>query len=306
MTFASQTAPQQAAQGGSFLASLLVNFHEWMQLGPVSYLMALGSGLLLILVGKILIMWLLRILKRALTKSKKSNYLITNFVVKVLNILGWILLIIAFLQHMGLDMGSFLTGLGIAGIIFGIAFQETLGNLLSGVMIVMNAPFRIGDYIDAGSYSGTVKDMDMICVVLATADNKKITLSNKLVWGSPIFNYTNVKNRGITMEVRVSYGSDLEKVKQVIFSILDSYKEVLPTPAPVIKVDKLSTSAIHFFVQPWTAPADYWTVFWRFQGEIGARLAEVGIKIPFDQLELHVVDVPKEVNQTNPPRRSIH
>ncbi len=295
MAFASETAPQEAAQSGGFFAKILVNVNDWMQLGPVSFLLTLGGGLLIVLIGKLLIIWVHRMLKRALTKSKKFNALITRFILQLVNIIGWIFLLIAFLQHLGLDMGPVLAGLGISGIILGLAFQETIGNLLSGVMIVINSPFSIGDYIDSGSFSGTVKDMDMICVILATPDNKKITMSNKLVWGSPIINYSNVESRGVTMEVRVPYGSDLEKVKKVISSVLDSYDEVLPDPAPLIEVNTLSKSSIDFFVRPWTTPADYWTVFWRFQGDIGVRLAEAGIKIPFEQFDLHIAEVPKEI-----------
>ena len=123
---------------------------------------------MIVLIGKVLIIWLTKVFKRSLSRSKKINDLMARFMLQLVNIVGWIFLIIIFLQHMGLNMGPVLAGLGISGVILGFAFQETIGNLLSGVMIVMNSPFRIGDYIDAGSYSGTVKDMDMICVILAT------------------------------------------------------------------------------------------------------------------------------------------
>ena len=295
MAFATETAPEAAAKSGSFFSKVLVNMHEWSQLGPVSFLIDLGGGLLIVLIGKILITWLKKVFKRALGKSKKINDLMSRFLLQLVNIVGWIFLLIAFLQHMGLDMGPVLAGLGITGVILGFAFQETIGNLLSGVMIVMNSPFRIGDYIDAGSYSGTVKDMDMICVILATPDNKKITMSNRLVWGSPIVNYSDMERRRVDLVVSVPYGSDVATVKQVISSIFARYEEILPDPVPTIEVHKLSASSVDFVARPWTKPADYWKVYWRFQGEIIARLAEVGLEVPFDQLDLHVIDTPKAI-----------
>ncbi|HBO35731.1 MAG TPA: mechanosensitive ion channel family protein, partial [Sphaerochaeta sp.] len=81
--------------------------------------------------------------------------------------------------------------------------------------------------------------------------------------------------------------------KQVIKNILDSYPEVLPDPAPVIEVNKLNTSSIDFVVRPWTKPADYWKVYWRFNGEILQRLAEAGLSVPFNQLDVHIIDQPK-------------
>lgn len=296
---AATTAPQAAAESGSFFSQVVLNLHEWSQLGPVAFFLSLGGGLLIVLIGKLLIYWLSRILKRALGRSKKINDLMARFILQLTNILGWIFLIIAFLQHMGLNMGPVLAGLGITGVILGLAFQETIGNLLSGVMIVINAPFRIGDYIDAGSFSGTVTDMDMICVILSTPDNKKITMSNKLVWGSPIVNYSNMDRRRVDLLVSVAYGSDVATVKQVISSIFSRYEEILPEPAPVIEVSKLSASSIDFIARPWTKPQDYWKVNWRFQGEICSRLAEAGISVPFNQLDLHIIDVPKGLELSN-------
>ena len=295
MALASETAPEAAAKSGSFISRVLLDIHQWSQLGPVSFFITLGGGLLIVLIGKILINWLKRVLSRTLNKSKKINDLMARFILQLVNIIGWIFLLIAFLQHMGLNMGPVLAGLGISGVILGFAFQETIGNLLSGVMIVMNAPFRIGDYIDAGSYSGTVRDMDMICVILATPDNKKITMSNRLVWGSPIVNYSDLDRRRVDMRVSVPYGADVKTVKEVISSIFASYEEILPEPAPTIEVSKLNTSSVDFIARPWTIPSNYWKVYWRFQAEIPTRLAEVGISIPFEQLDLHIIDTPKKI-----------
>ncbi len=295
MAFASETAPEAAAKSGSFISKVLIDIHEWSQLGPVAFFITLGGGLLIVLIGKILITWLKRVLNRALNRSKKINDLMSRFILQLVNIIGWIFLLIAFLQHMGLNMGPVLAGLGISGVILGFAFQETIGNLLSGVMIVMNAPFRIGDYIDAGSYSGTVKNMDMICVILATPDNKKITMSNRLVWGSPIVNYSDLERRRVDMIVSVPYGADVKTVKEVISSIFASYEEILPEPAPTIEVSKLNTSSVDFIARPWTIPSNYWKIYWRFQAEIPTRLAEVGISIPFEQLDLHIIDTPKKI-----------
>ncbi|MDX9985151.1 mechanosensitive ion channel family protein, partial [Sphaerochaeta sp.] len=215
----------EAAVSDSFFGRLMYKIDGWTQLGPVSFLITLGTGLLMVLVGKILIVWLSRILRRSLARAKKINDLMARFILQLVNIVGWIFLIVAFLQHMGLNMGPVLAGLGITGVILGFAFQETIGNLLSGVMIVINAPFRIGDYIEAGAFSGTVTDMDMICVILSTPDNKKITMSNKLVWSNPIVNYSNIERRRVELSVSVAYGTDLQVVRDVVWKMLNSYSE---------------------------------------------------------------------------------
>ncbi|HKM06122.1 MAG TPA: mechanosensitive ion channel family protein, partial [Sphaerochaeta sp.] len=93
--------------------------------------------------------------------------------------------------------------------------------------------------------------------------------------------------------VRVAYGSDVATVKRVISSVFATYEEILPSPAPTIEVSMLNTSSVDFIARPWTKPADYWKVYWRFQGEISTRLAEVGIFIPFNQMDLHIIEAAK-------------
>ncbi len=277
----------------SWFVSAMQQIDNWAQLRPVAFLIDVAVGLLIVIIGKLLIMYFCRVLKRALDRSKKINDLMERFILQLVNIIGWIFLAITFLQHLGLNMGPVLAGLGITGVILGFAFQETIGNLLSGVMIVLNAPFRIGDFVETGSFSGSVNDMDMLRVTLRTPDNKKITLSNKLVWGSPIVNFSDVERRRVELSVSVAYGSDIQLVKDTVRKILDRYEEILPEPAPVVEVNKLSASSVDFIVRPWTKPADYWKVYWRFQGEICDRLAEVGLTVPFNQLDLHIIDQPK-------------
>lgn len=280
----------EAVAESSAFGRFVEKIDSWIQIGPVEFLVNVAIGLLIVLIGKLVIIGISRMLKRVLDRSKKINDLMARFILKLVNVIGWIFLIIAFLGRLGLDMGPVLAGLGITGVVLGFAFQDTIGNLLSGMMIVINAPFRIGDYIETGSFSGSVSDMDMICVILSTPDNRKITISNKLVWGSPIVNYSNVDRRRLGLTVSVAYGTNIQLAKDTIWKILNSYSEILPEPAPMVEVNTLAASSIDFAVRPWTKPEDFWKVHWRFQGEIVDRLAEVGISVPFNQLDVHIVD----------------
>jgi small conductance mechanosensitive channel len=100
-------------------------------------------------------------------------------------------------------------------------------------MIIINAPFKIGDYIDSGSFSGTVTDMDLICVTLVTPDNRT-SLSQTSWSGKPIVNYSSMDKRRVDMTIsraygRIFHGSRVDQQK------LATYPEVLPNPAPTIE-----------------------------------------------------------------------
>lgn len=261
---------------------------RWSQARSIAFLLTLLGGIIIIAVGKLLIHVVMKILARALRRSKKINDLMARYTLQLVNILGWVFLAVAFLQHMGLNMGPVLAGLGITGVILGFAFQETIGNLLSGVMIVINAPFRIGDYIEAGAFSGTVTDMDMICVTLSTPDNKKITMNNKLVWGSPIVNYSDIERRRVELGVSVALGTDVEKTKKTIKDLITSYAEVLPAPEAVVEVTKVTATSMDLVVRPWVRPSDYWKVHFRFNAEIYDRLKDRGIAIAPNRLDVYL------------------
>ncbi len=242
--------------------------------------------LLTIVVGN-LVIWIFRkIFGRIFNKSKRINDLMAKFLLKVISSVGWVIIALIVLRQVGVNMAPLLAGLGITGFILGFAFQETLGNLLAGVMIVLNAPFRIGDYIEVGSMAGTVKDMDMMGVTLATPDNKRVIMANKLIWGHAIVNYSYTERRRVEMGVSIAPSSDVEKAKEVIKGLLESYPEVLSEPPIFIGVRAYTRSSVDLVVRPWAKPSDYWNVNFRFQQEILVKFKESGIELPVPEVKI--------------------
>lgn len=274
----------------SFMDSIKLWFNE----EAVGMVFSLIGIILILVVGKILIVLLKKVLAKAFARSKKINQLMAKFLLKVVSVVCWIFVLLIVLSHIGVDLAPIIAGLGITGFILGFAFQETLGNLLAGVMIVLNAPFRVGDYVEVGSMNGTVKDMDMMSVTLATPDNKRVIMANKLIWGQAIVNYSYTETRRVEMGVSIAYDSDVNKAKQIIWDILGSYPEILPEPAPVVEVNKLNDSSVDLVVRPWTKPGDYWKVYFRFQQEILEKFRAANVEIPFPQLDMHQIGAPRK------------
>jgi small conductance mechanosensitive channel len=223
-------------------------------------------------------------------KSKKLNELMQKLILKIVAAVAWILLLVVILGQIGVNLAPIIAGLGVTGFILGFAFQETLGNLLAGVMIALNSPFRIGDYVEIGSISGSVRDMDMMSVTLATPDNKRVIMANKLIWGNAITNYSFTETRRVELGASIAYDSDVNKAKEILWDIINSYPEVLPEPKPMIEVIKLNDSSVDLVVRPWTKPGDYWTVYFRFQQEVLEKFRDAGLEIPFPQIDVHTPD----------------
>jgi len=226
-------------------------------------------------------------LLRIFIKAKSISDLLGEYIVRIVYVVGWILLVLTFFTHLGIDMGPMITGLGVTGIVLGLALQDSLSNFFSGFMIILNQPFRKGDYIEVGAYSGTVKSMDLICIQLTTFDGKLITMSNRVIWNAPIMNYSFTDKRRVNIVVGVPYDTNLLDAKQVFMDIINTYPEVLSDPAPAVEINELANSSINFVVRPWVRPEDYWKVFFRFNGEILQKLAEKNIFLPFPQMDVH-------------------
>lgn len=271
----------------SIANSLLETLQFWKGQGFVAFSTNLLTGILIFIISWIILKIILRSFKLVLNKSKNLSELLITYILKILSVIGWIIIIITFLQHIGINMGPLVAGLGVTGVVIGLAFQDSLSNFFSGAMLVINEPFRKGDYIEVGSLSGSVASMDLMCVTLNTPDGKRITMSNKLVWGVAITNYSYTTKRGVSITVSVPYNADLAVCKEVFTEMIASYPEVLSDPLPIIEVHQLADSSINFLLRPWVKPEDYWKVYWRFNSQVVGKLAEKGISVPFPQLDVH-------------------
>lgn len=267
---------------------------DWMDvfISSLSMLERIGVNLIvsaiIFFVAKIAVMVVKRLLNKAEGRHVKFTPLMSGFVFKLLKVLIWIFAILFILAVWGIDLTPVVAGLGVTGVVLGFALQESISSIFSGMMLAINQPFELGDYVDIGSTSGTVRAMDIMSVTLTTPDNRKITMSNKIVWSQVITNYSSMDKRRLDMNAGVAYGTDLNKAKQVIKDVIDSYPEVLKDPAPVIEVSELADSEITFIVRPWVAPSDYWPVKWRFQKDICEALERAGIEIPYNKLDVYV------------------
>ena len=243
----------------------------------------------IIIVAQLLRAIIKRMILNLSKRSRKFTFIMAQLVWKLAAALIWVIAIVSVLGIFGIDLTPVLAGLGITGVVLGFALQESISSLFSGVMIAINAPFRVGDWVDIGDISGTVVSMDLMCVTLSSGDNKKITMNNKNVWGNTIVNYSYIDKRRLDMSVTVRYTDDLEKAKSTIRELVTSYPEVLRDPAPLVEIGSYNDSSISIYVRPWVMPSDYWPVYWRFNADILKTLNANGIDMPFNQMDVHLI-----------------
>lgn len=225
-----------------------------------------------------------RWLRRTSRMSMLAEKLISRTIRHALMLIGFLLALAA----VGVDVGPLLAAVGATGFIIGFALQGTLSNFASGLMILMNRPFDVGDAVEAGGVIGTIEEMTLVSTTFLSFDNQRIIVPNNEIWNKVITNITANKTRRVDLEFGVGYHDDLDRVRAILEQEAGRHPLVLDEPAPVVKMHKISDSSILFICRPWSKTEDYWTVYWELLSSIKQRFDQEGITLPYPQRAVHV------------------
>ena len=240
---------------------------------------------------------LIRLLNAALSKlmnSKKLDLSVASFISSLINILLTVVLLIAIVNILGVNNSSFVALFASFGVAMGMALSGTMQNFAGGVMILLFRPYKIGDYIQAQGQEGTVKSIQIFNTVIITADNRTIFVPNGGLSNNIIVNFNNQDSRRVEWTIGIDYGTDYDKAKSVLQSILSGDKRILKDPNPFIALKMLNESSVDILIRVWVDRSDYWDVYFNINEQIYKMFAAHGINIPFPQLTVHLSDNTKE------------
>lgn len=257
----------------------------------VPMIMEYGSRVLLALVTLAVGWWLINRLTvkiGQLLALRKADLALQGFISSLANIILKILLVVSVASMIGIQTTSFVAAIGAAGLAIGLALQGSLANFAGGVLILLFRPFKIGDWIEAQSVSGTVDSIQIFHTVLRTGDNKTVIVPNGNLSNGIITNYNRQPTRKVVFDVGVDYEADLQKVREVLLALADDPR-VRKDPAPVVVVTTLGDSAITMSLRVWVDTPNYWDVLFMFNEHARDRLKAEGVDIPFPQRVVRVV-----------------
>lgn len=197
---------------------------------------------------------------------------------------------LAVLSEAGISVAGAATVLAAAGFAIGLAFQGTLSNFSSGVLLLVFRPFKVGDMVVVGGVSGKVNEIDLFTTTIDTTDNRRLILPNSSIAGTTIENITFHNHRRVDLIVGVAYKSDIDKTRRVIQEAVESLSDrMIPGEDRGLKVflSSLSPSSVDWTVRFWTHKVAYWDVRELLLVRIKQNLDRNGIEIPFPQMQLH-------------------
>jgi len=250
-----------------------------------------GPKLLLAIITLIVGLWILKRVNKLIRKSfDKANMepSLSTFLRNLLMTLMKALLGLTVLSMIGLQMTSFVAILGAAGLAVGLALSGTLQNFAGGVIILLLKPFKVGDFIEAAGYTGTVKEIQIFVTILNTTDNKRIILANGALASSNLTNFSAEPLRRVDWTIGIGYGDDYDAAKALIERFIAEDEKILKDPAPFIGLGALADSSVNITVRGWVEAANYWDVFFRMNERVYKEFGENNLNIPFPQMDVHV------------------
>ena len=242
-------------------------------------------ALIVFFIGRFFIKRICRIIKAVLDK-KGTNPSLDSFVESVLSITLNFVLIIIIVGVLGIETSSFLALFASAGVAIGMALSGTLQNFAGGVMVVLFHPYKIGDYIEAQGYAGTVKDIQIFNTILTTPDNQTVVIPNGGLSTGSLRNFSTESTRRIDIDVEVAYGTQPSAVREALTALTKTDSRVIKECE--VYMTQMGSSSIVFSWRMWVETKNYWSVKFDMTEKVYNKLNELGIEIPFQQIDVHV------------------
>lgn len=248
----------------------------------------LVGALLLLFVG----WWLVGVASRHVVRGLEKTEIdatLRPLIAQVVRMILLVVLLLTVLGTVGVQTGSLIAVLGAAGLAIGLALQGTLSNVASGVVLLMQRPFEVGDTVNLDGNFGTVTSIGLIATEFRTPDGLYMMMPNSKVWGSNIRNLNRNPVRRVELVIGISYGDDIDRAIAIVERVIAADSRVLADPAPLVAVGELGDSSVDLWIRPWTKTADWFSTTLDLRKGIKQAFDAEGISIPFPQRDVHMI-----------------
>ncbi len=250
-----------------------------------------GFKLLAVMVVLVIGWWLskyaVRLIEKALLKSK-IDISVHGFIKSVSGFFFKLMVVITAAGILDVPVTTFIAMLSAAGLAIGLALKDSLSNFAAGMLLLVFRPFSVGDYISAASVEGTVLSIQILYTSMNTVDNKRVMVPNGSIVGSHITNYSVNEFRRIDKVYSVAYGSDVQKVKEVLMGIVVKEERILDERGIILGVIRHNESSIDFDLKIWVKRTDYLNVLYAINEEVLKKFDENDLEIPYPTREIMV------------------
>ena len=243
-----------------------------------------------LLVGLTAVRLITKITARLVNRMQKVNGRLQKLVLTAVKALLYVLTVIITAEALGFNTSSLTALLSVLTLGITLAAEDILGNVAGGLVILSSRPFALGDFIEAGGISGTVREIGLHHTKLETPDGQMVLMPNKDLSSSKIINYTVLGRRRVVRTVTASYDAPTEEVKAACLEAVAAAPGILSDPAPAVQLTNYGASSIEYTIFCWCCVEDYWPVYFACNENLRSAFANYGVEMTYDHLNVHVVN----------------
>ena len=227
--------------------------------------------------------------RKVINGSKKLDEAMRGFARSAVKIILWLLTAIIVADTLGIPTTSLVALFSVAGLALSLSVQNIMANLFSGITLLMTRPFAVGDWVEVAGQSGTIKSIGLFYTVLATGDNKTVSLPNSNVTASTLVNYNTEAKRRVDMIFSASYDDDTQKVRAAIMEAVMADARIEQEPAPFVGLKEYKASSIDYLLRVWVKNADYWDVYYSLNEAVRESFDRNSVTMTYEHINVHMV-----------------
>lgn len=250
----------------------------------VEYAFSVLGAIVLLVLGWALARFVSRWAYEGISHLKGVDETLARFFANMLRYVLLVLVVVTVLGQFGVQTASIIAALGAAGLAVGLALQGTLQNIAAGIMLLVLRPFRVGEYIDNGTVSGTVLEVGLFATELKTGDGLYRMAPNSTLWNTPITNYSRRSTRQNEVSIGIGYSDDIDLALRTLIELAQADPRVQSEPKPEAFVNTIGPSSVSVTLRYWAKNEDWWSTSRDMVRLVKQRLEEKGISIPYPQV----------------------
>lgn len=245
------------------------------------------SAVLIFVIG----IWISKLVVKLIDKllsARKVDDTIRIFIKRILYYLFVIFVFIAVLSKLGVQTASLIAILGGIGIAVGLSLKSSLSNLASGIILILFRNMKVGDSIQIGSLSGTVKEVNILFSKIKTAGNETVFIPNNKFMKDALTNNSMERTRRSDCVIGIGYDDDIKKAKSLLLDLAKKDKRILKDPEPIVLVKELADSTVNLLLRYWTKREDKFLVHCEIQESIKLKFDSAKISMPYPTQDLYL------------------
>lgn len=257
----------------------------------VNYLPDLGGALVITVIGIIISIILVSLTRKALLRKKVDPSLV-DFIARCVRLLIYAFTLLAAMSALHISITGIVAFFSAAAAAVALALKDRLNDIASGIVILFTKPFVTGDFIEFAKYSGFVQKIDVMHTNIRTYDGTNVIIPNSVISNAEVNNYTAHPQIRVTITVPIPYDANIKQVQALLTDVIEHTDLVIDDEnyPKKVRLEKFGESALEFTVRCYCEYKDYWTVYYALMEGIKNTLDENKIAIPYNQLDVHVIN----------------